>query len=82
VSLNLIHRNQLQVHVPNSFKYAVQDGLVGKRAADRGGTIPLVGDGQVIKPLVPLLIQVPFEPDLVNLKVRFILSSVIGALLL
>ena len=60
----------------------MQDGLVGKRAVKSDSTVTLMDNGQFIEPLGPFFIQVSFEPDLVDFRVGFFLSSVIGALFL
>ena len=65
VGVDVADRDQGQAQVTDSLEQAVEGCLVGDRAADDGGAVALMGDGQAVEPGGPVRVKVPREPDLV-----------------
>lgn len=65
--LSLGDRNQRQAQIVYLLQQAMQRRLVSDRAGKDGIVVLVIGDSQVVKPLLPMLIQATFEPDLVPL---------------
>ena len=65
VDVDLPDRDEWQAQVSDPLEQAVEGCLVGDLAADDGGSVALVADGQSVEPGGPVRVEVPREPDLV-----------------